>query len=234
MFDLFANFDFKTYNHDPRHTIVHQLLRKEDQDSEVYEVMVLPAAKLKDLCDLYPKTDVSLKYKALDRRNYFLKAMQEQEIDYGVDRDPMTGLKRRDNKYHTLKEEIVFEDEIKDYTKVKLLHVETGARSGGEGKKEQDIIKAAKRALKEVARMKSYLTSMQLDFDDGSLKRIAPSKNIVDKSEFKEDLTGHDDHMDDDAIYIELEKPESDSSCESDGEDDYLKGSINRTDKSDF
>ena len=69
--------DFKTYISDFRHTSVQQILKKEDQDAEEYVVMVLDADKLLELTELFPKTCVSMKYKALDRRNYYLKKMQE-------------------------------------------------------------------------------------------------------------------------------------------------------------
>ena len=78
-----------------------------------------------NLCDIYPKTAMSLKYRSLDRRNYFMKHMQQQEQEFGIDRDPKTGMKRKDNKIHTLDEEITFKDEIQDYTKIKLLRCET-------------------------------------------------------------------------------------------------------------
>ena len=80
--------------------------------------MVLNAEKFIELCYLYPKTAVTLKYRALDRRNYFLNIMQQQEREYGVDRDVKTGLKFKDNKVHTLDEEIIFQEEIQDYSKV--------------------------------------------------------------------------------------------------------------------
>ena len=54
--------------------------------------MVLNSEKLLELCYLYPSTATTLKYRSLDRRNFWLKQMQEQEIEYGVDRDRRTGL----------------------------------------------------------------------------------------------------------------------------------------------
>ena len=75
MFDLYPNMDFKTYVSDFRHSLVHQLLKKEDQESTEFEVMVLDSSKLMELCYLYPSTAVTLKYRALDRRNYWLKEM---------------------------------------------------------------------------------------------------------------------------------------------------------------
>ena len=72
LFDLFPNFDFKTYvpqDETDRHSF---------QDIE-YSVMCLSTKVMKHLCWLYPSTAMSLKYRALDRRNYFLKTMQDQE-----------------------------------------------------------------------------------------------------------------------------------------------------------
>ena len=82
--------------------------------------MVLGANTFNELCYLYPKTAVSLKYRSLDRRNYFLKTMQAQEIEYGIDRDPRTGLKIKTNKIQTLEDEIIFKEELgpEDYSKI--------------------------------------------------------------------------------------------------------------------
>ena len=49
-------------------------------------------------------------------------------------------------------------------------------------------MKTAKIAIKQIQRMSNYLKGMQADFDDGSLKRVAPSKNPVEKLEFAADM----------------------------------------------
>ena len=84
--------NFKTYLYDFRFKEVNQLIEKELEADE-FVVMCLAAEKFKKLCSLFPKTEQSLKYRALDRRNFFLKTMQEQEIQYGAHRDKKTGLK---------------------------------------------------------------------------------------------------------------------------------------------
>ena len=86
--------------------------------------MCLSSQVLNNLCELFPNTAKSLKYRALDRRNFFLKAMQAQEIAYGVDRDKKTGLKKFDNDVTTLGDEIMFEDVVKDYSRVRILKSE--------------------------------------------------------------------------------------------------------------
>lgn len=99
--------------------------------------MCLDAEHFNQLCYLYPKTATSLKYRALDRRNFFLKTMQAQEIEYGVNRDPKTGLKKQ---IYNLQQEIVFDDDISDYSKVKLLRSETDA-ANSESKQEKETLK---------------------------------------------------------------------------------------------
>ena len=76
LFDLVSNMDFQTYVYDPRHKVVEALLRKEDWEAPEYVVMVLQADKLSSLCELYPRTALSLRTTALDRRNYHLRHMQ--------------------------------------------------------------------------------------------------------------------------------------------------------------
>ena len=44
--------------------------------------MCLDSEKLLELCDLYPRTGQSLKYRALDRRAYFLREQQLQEREF--------------------------------------------------------------------------------------------------------------------------------------------------------
>ena len=106
LFDLYPNMDFKTYVHDFRHAAVENYLRQEDFDATEYVVMELDADIFQELCQLYPRTCTSLKYRALDRRNFFLKTMQAQEKEYGLGRDMATGLKRPG--MHTLDSEIIF------------------------------------------------------------------------------------------------------------------------------
>lgn len=189
--------------------------------------MVLDAEKLVNLCGLYPKTATSMKYRALDRRNYFMYHMQGQEREYGVDRDPKTGQKYTDNRVHTLDEEILFDEEIQDYTKVKLLCTETDATSSG-NTREREVTKQAKKAQKQVVRMAQYLDSLQQDFDEGILKRVAPSRNPVERLEFNTEVLSYEDE--DDAIYIGLENREEDSSGE-DSEYYDLNGTINASRK---
>ena len=77
LFDLYPNFDFKTYVTDHRQTHVETHLTKNDMESKEYVVMTLSAEVIRDLCNLYPRTRLSLEYRAIDRRNFFLKTMQE-------------------------------------------------------------------------------------------------------------------------------------------------------------
>ena len=57
----------------------------------------------------------------------------------------------KENRIHTLDEEITFDDEIKDYTKVKLLRAETDAATSG-NQKDREVMKQAKKAQKQVER----------------------------------------------------------------------------------
>ena len=91
---------------------MNKLLKKEDLEATEYVVMALSDSIFDFACNLYPKTAKSLKYRALDRRNYYLRHMQLQEQEYAVDRDRKTGLKIKVNKPATLEDEMVFEEKI--------------------------------------------------------------------------------------------------------------------------
>ena len=73
MYDLFPTMDMRTYVPDYRHEEVISNITREDLYCEEYVVMCLDSDKLLDLCELYPGTALSLKYRALDRRAYFLR-----------------------------------------------------------------------------------------------------------------------------------------------------------------
>ena len=61
LFDLYPNFDFKTYVTDHRRTnIEKKYLTERDIESKEYVVMTMDAERLRDLCNLYPKTRLSL------------------------------------------------------------------------------------------------------------------------------------------------------------------------------
>ena len=92
-------------------------------------------------------------------------------------------------------------------------------------------MKTAKIAIKQIARMSNYLKGMQADFNDGSLKRVAPSKNPVEKLEFAADMQSKNNEAEDDAIYICLENRESESD---DSDSDFASNhftSLNRSGK---
>ena len=167
--------------------------------------MVLDSAKLLELCYLYPSTATTLKYRSLDRRNYWLKQMQEQEIEYGVDRDRRTGLIPTRNKVKTIADEMVIDETVSDYTQIRLLKAETD----GPGKKYKHLerlVEQARVAIKQVNRMKRFLAGFQKDLQDGSVKRVAPSKSKIESQMIQ---TEEDE---DDAIYICLEDRDSDDS----------------------
>ena len=75
--------------------------------------------------------------------------------------------------------------------------------------------------------MSNYLKGMQMDFDDGSLKRVAASKNPVEKLEFVEGMQPNKSDAEDDAIYICLDNKESDTSDSEDEFDSQNFGSLN-------
>ena len=82
LFDLYINFDFRTYVTIPAEEaliegLVQQKIVQEEDIEEVgeYVTMVLEADKLKELCELYPETESNLKWRSLDRRNYYLTYM---------------------------------------------------------------------------------------------------------------------------------------------------------------
>ena len=61
LFDLQTNFDFKTYAHDFRWSeLERKYLNKKDFGSKEYIVNTLDAQLFRDLCDLYPKTGLTL------------------------------------------------------------------------------------------------------------------------------------------------------------------------------
>ena len=128
----------------------------------------------------------------------------------------------KENRIHTLDEEITFDDEIKDYTKVKLLRAETDAATSG-NQKDREVMKQAKKAQKQVERMRQYLECLQSDFKDGILKRVAPSRNPIEKLEFNTEVMSYEEE--DDAVYIGLENHETDS--EEDESDHELNGTVN-------
>ena len=64
---------------------------------------------------------------------------------------------------------------------------------------------------------------MQQDFLDGSLKRVAPSKNPVEKLAFAAAMSSRPGEEEDDAIYICLENRESEPSSD---EEDLAIGSV--------
>ena len=76
LYDVLPNFDFKTYKQDLRDTHVNERLSKDDLCVDMHVVMCLDGEKLLDLCELYPMTAQSLRYRSLDRRAFFLKEMQ--------------------------------------------------------------------------------------------------------------------------------------------------------------
>ena len=83
LFDLKPLFDFKTYSSEEE----QEMKQTSDADISDYITMVLSKDVFKDLCDLYPETEKTLKWRALDRRHYFLKHMQDQEREYAVGRN---------------------------------------------------------------------------------------------------------------------------------------------------
>ena len=71
--------DLRTFSPDARHANVMSRMKKEDIECEEYVLMCLDAEKLVELCELYPETAQSLKYRSLDRRAYYLRHQQLQE-----------------------------------------------------------------------------------------------------------------------------------------------------------
>ena len=47
-------------------------------EPEFYETMCLRGDRLKELCDLYPKTANTLKYQSLKKRNQLMKHLDKQ------------------------------------------------------------------------------------------------------------------------------------------------------------
>ena len=93
LFDLYPNFDFRTYVTDHRHASAEKYLTRSDLESKQYIVMTFAADRFNRLCQLYPRTRLSLQYRAIDRRNFFLKVMQEQEKEYGLGKSMNNGLR---------------------------------------------------------------------------------------------------------------------------------------------
>ena len=64
LFDLYLNFDFRTYVEIPEEEYLYAHLPPEDteKDPGEYVVMCTPAETLTNLCDLYPATSRTLKY----------------------------------------------------------------------------------------------------------------------------------------------------------------------------
>lgn len=93
--------------------------------------MVLAADVFLDLCDLYPETEKTLKWRALDRRHYFLKHMQEQEREYAIGRNKKgirelkEGKKgRKEFKIPRLDDEFQLTFDVEDYSKIQLFREE--------------------------------------------------------------------------------------------------------------
>ena len=138
--------------------------------------MVLDGEIFGNLCNLYPETAKSLKFRALDRRNFFLKHMQNQEKELGVGVDYRTGL--RDKAVERMKDEFILEDEVQDYSKVQLFRAEVDQVP--EGKGEANALGDIKESNRLVQNMKLFLESMKKDFEDGSLVRKKVSSNPVE------------------------------------------------------
>ena len=56
LFDLYPNFDFRTYKHDFRHTSVNYVLEKHLKEATDYVLMCLSSQVLNHLCELFPLT----------------------------------------------------------------------------------------------------------------------------------------------------------------------------------
>ena len=185
--------------------------------------MCLQAETLRGLCELYPKTGVSLKYRALDGRNFFMKTMQEQELAYGAGRDPKTGL--RAEGVRTLADEQIFAETVQDYGRVQLLRAEYGGASPEDSDpRAKRVLQEAKGALTKVKHMQRQLMSLQRDLKDGTLKRVRPSKRPWNQGAIA--LHHEDAEADDDAVYIELDpedKPDSSSSSGEEALDKYFE-----------
>ena len=80
LFDLYLHFDFRTYVEIPDEEELFAHLPEEDtqKDPGEYVYMFVPADIFRDLCELYPATEKTLKYKSLDRRHYFMQCLDRQ------------------------------------------------------------------------------------------------------------------------------------------------------------
>ena len=100
---------------------------------------------------------------------------------------------------------MTIDEKVYDYSNIRLLRAETD----GPGKKYKHLEKLLDQtrvAIKQVTRMKWFLSSFQKDFDNGVVKRVAPSKNKIESQMIQTE------EEEDDAIYICLEDRDSDDS----------------------
>ena len=77
--------------------------------------------------------------------------MQEQEREYGIGRSLQTGL--RDKNVKLLEDEQNFEEEVSDYSKIKLLNEETDMDNKKTEEEKQTYVQL-KRAMRETKLMK--------------------------------------------------------------------------------
>ena len=68
-----------------------------------------------------------------------------------------------------LANEIIFEDIVKDYSKIKLLKSEVELRSTKQDKEMKEVMRKGKSAIKEINLIKKYITCMKEIFDPNAL-----------------------------------------------------------------
>jgi len=73
LYDLHPTMDLRTISNFIFLENTTHKIKKEDQDCNEFVVMCLDAEKLRKICELYPETAKSIKYRSLDRRAYFLR-----------------------------------------------------------------------------------------------------------------------------------------------------------------
>ena len=117
----------------------------------------------------------------------------------------------------TLDAEMIFEDEVRDYKKVKLLKSETEGRRVTKSKKEPvtEVIQAINTANLKVKHMERLIRGLQQDLVDGTVVRsgsrtslwdIDPSPTSQTSAQVKGESKDEQARRDDDSNYIQLDE----------------------------
>ena len=92
LFDLYPRMEFCPFVPGRKTEEQHKLDLGEDYDVEEFRVMCLKEDIFRDLCDLYPQTQESLKILGLKKRKMFMECLKLQEDEAQAGKKKMTSV----------------------------------------------------------------------------------------------------------------------------------------------